>query len=429
MKIAIYHNLPSGGGKRALYEMASRLAKWHELDVYSLSCAEHDFCDLRPFAGRHVVFPFDPSPLARRPFGRLNQGIRAADLLRLRSLQRRIAAQIGGAGYDVAFVHHCRFGQAPSLLQFLAVPSVYYCQEPPRLIYEPPVPRPTAHLSALQRIASLFDPLPACYRRLLANLDRASVRAASLVLVNSAYSRESLYRTYGIMVTVCYLGVDAQRFQPLSLPKADLVLSVGALTPHKGFDFLIHSLALISSARRPRLVILSNYTDPNELTYLQALADRLDVVVEFRSQIGDDELVQLYNRSRLTVYSPIMEPFGFAPLESMACGTPVVGVREGGVRETVVEGLTGLLVDREPASFADAINRLLADGGLASEMGRNGRSWVQEHWTWDRTLSRLERFLADATAGRSVRAIADVPEAQQGEGVRPQVKSQPREGK
>jgi glycosyltransferase involved in cell wall biosynthesis len=398
VRIAVYHNLPSGGGKRALYEMVRRLSKTHQVDVYALSCAEHEFCDLRPFASRHVVFPFNPLQLARRPFGRLNQGIRALDLLRLRTVQKRIAAQINGADYDVAFVHHCRFGQAPSLLRFLTVPSIYYCHEPPRLIYERLIPRPATQLSALQRIGNRFDPLPALYRRFLISLDRASVRAASLVLVNSAYSRETLYRTYGLMATVCGLGVDSQRFHPQTSQKQHMVLSVGALVPLKGFDLLIRSLALLDKASRPRLVIASNFTDPDEHTYLHALACRLGVIVEFRSQIDDDELVQLYNQACLTAYSPVMEPFGFVPLESMACGTPVVGVREGGVRETVIHGVTGLLAERDPADLAAAIGTLFTDVDLSSEMGRNGRSCVQAQWTWDKALVRLERFLAETAS-------------------------------
>jgi glycosyltransferase involved in cell wall biosynthesis len=102
----------------------------------------------------------------------------------------------------------------------------------------------------------------------------------------------------------------------------------------------------------------------------------------------------------VTLYAPIMEPFGFVPLESMACGTPVVGVREAGVRESVVHGVTGLLVEREPAELARAVEALLTDPNRAADMGRCGRACVQEHWTWERTPARLEGYLTEA-AGRN----------------------------
>ena len=62
--------------------------------------------------------------------------------------------------------------------------------------------------------------------------------------------------------------------------------------------------------------------------------------------ITDEELVILYNKAKLVVYTPYMEPFGLVPLEAMSCGTPVVGVNEGGVMETVLNGKTGILVER-----------------------------------------------------------------------------------
>lgn len=394
LRIALYHNLPSGGGKRALFEMVRRLAAKHEIDVYTLSSAERDFWSLQPFSRQHVVFPFRPLPLTRRPLGRLNQGIRTLDLLRLRALERRIARRIDGEGYDIAFVHNCQYGQSPGLLSFLRTPSVYYCQEPPRWIYEPGVPRPYATFSTFQRIGNRLDPLPHIYRRALTHFDRQNVSAAGLVLVNSAYSRESLYRVYGIFAQVCYLGVDTERFRPLSLPRTDFALSVGALTPRKGFDFLLHSLALIHNDRRPRLVIVSNFSDGNEHAYLQGLAKRLGVAVEFHIRIADDELVRLYNQALLTAYSPIMEPFGFVPIESMACGTPVVGVREGGIRESVVDGETGILTDRDPEHFAQAVEALLNDPARRAHLGQQGRLHVEKRWQWARSVSDLENYFA-----------------------------------
>ncbi|NLG29411.1 MAG: glycosyltransferase family 4 protein, partial [Chloroflexi bacterium] len=291
MKIAIYHNLPSGGGKRALYEMARRLAQRHTLDVYTLSSADHAYCDLRPLARQHVVYPFAPLPLARPPFGRLNQGIRAVDLWRLRRLQRRIASDIDAAGYDLVFVHPCRFGTSPSLLRYLTTPSVYYLQEPPRRFCEPAIVRPYNAVTPLDRAVNRIDPLPGLYRRVLLREDRVSARRATRLLVNSCYSRESVYRTYGADATVCYLGVDTDQFRPLPVGKGDYVLSVGMVNPVKGFDFLLRSLALIPPVERPPLVICGNAADPRERDYTERLAAELGVLLEVRTMVSDDELV------------------------------------------------------------------------------------------------------------------------------------------
>jgi glycosyltransferase involved in cell wall biosynthesis len=401
VKIAIYHNLPSGGGKRALREITRHLAARHPIDIYTLSCAEHDFCDLRPFAQQHMVIPFGPLPLARRPFGRLDQGLRALTLIRAHRLQQRIARQIDAAGYDVVFAHNCQFTQSPSVLSCLRTPSVYYCGEPPRLLYEPRIVRPYNTLARRQRAVNLIDPFPSFYRSVLARLDQKNVRAATCVLTNSAYTRESLYRVYGIFAHVGYLGVDTELFRPLALPRKDFIVSVGMVNPQKGFDFLIRSLALLETARRPVLMIICNGADERERSYLTALAQQLQVAVEYHSLIPDGELVRLYNQARLTVYAPVMEPFGFVPLESMACQTPVVGVREGGVRESVINGVTGLLVDREPQAMAAAIRSLLADPAEADRLGHNGRSSVEDRWTWATSIEVIEHYLADTAKSRS----------------------------
>ena len=79
MRIALYHNLPSGGAKRTLQEATKRLAVNHQIDVYTLTTANHDFADLRPYVASHQVFEFQPGALLASPFGRFNQIIRIED--------------------------------------------------------------------------------------------------------------------------------------------------------------------------------------------------------------------------------------------------------------------------------------------------------------------------------------------------------------
>ena len=179
-----------------------------------------------------------------------------------------------------------------------------------------------------------------------------------------------------------------------------MVLSVGALTSKKGFDFLIRSLARIETSQRPTLVVVSNFSYYHERVYLECLAAQLSVNVMFFEGIPDQDLVRLYNRAMLTVYAPIMEPFGFVPLESMACGTPVVGVREAGVRETVCHDETGVLVERDFERFAAAIAALLDDQGKRKRLGHQARAYVESEWTWERSIEELELHLQ-----RAVKAV------------------------
>lgn len=399
MKIAIYHNLLSGGAKRALRELAARLSERHQLDVYSTTSAEHAFGDLRPFAARHETFEFRPQPLLRSPFGRLNQAIRWMDLLRLRRLGRSIAERIEGDGYDIAFVHPCRFENSPSLLRHLRnVPAAYYCQEPLRLLYEPAPHRPyDRRESPARQTLDRVDPLLNIYRRALRANDRHNLRAAGVVLVNSGFIRDSVRRIYDVEPQVSYLGVDASLFRPLAVEKSPVLLSVGSLTPLKGFDFLIRSLGRIPARRRPRLRIVCNFEAPMEREFLEGIAREAGVELELLSGVDDHSLVRIYNEAALTAYAPVREPFGLVALESLACGTPVVAVREGGIQETVVDGKVGILVERDEARFAQAVERLRNRPATAREFGRAGREHVLGHWTWERAVGNLQDTLVSLT--------------------------------
>jgi len=401
MRIAVYHNLPSGGGKRALWEMVRRLSQRHIIDVYTLSTAEHNFCDLRPFVHSHKVYEFRVLPSAKSPFGRINQLIRTADLFRLEFLQRRIALDIDGVGYDVVFVHNCQISQSPGLLKFLRTPSVYYAGEPPRHIYEPIVPRPYYRVSKKQLFLNRIDPLPGFYRSILRKFDSRNVNAATAVLVNSYFTRENFYRIYGIFAHVGRLGVDLDTFHPLGVRRENYVLSVGSLQPHKGFDWIIRALGLLDFNSEPSFRIVSNYVVSEERVFLQQLADESRVDVEFFENISDEAMVEMYNRALLTVYMPVMEPFGFVPLESMACGTPVIGVAEGGVRETILHGVTGILVERDVKQLARAIRVLLDDEVRYSRYARECRAYVTKEWSWEFSKKQIETYLENAANGDS----------------------------
>jgi glycosyltransferase involved in cell wall biosynthesis len=144
---------------------------------------------------------------------------------------------------------------------------------------------------------------------------------------------------------------------------------------------------------------VSNAVDPREEVFLTELAATLGVRLTLRAGIGDDELVRIYNEALLTVYAPRQEPLGLVTLESMACGTPVVGVGEAGVRETVVHGETGVLVDRDPDRFGRAVESLLDDEPRRAAYGRRGIAYVATDWNWEVALVGLEAQLAEA-AGR-----------------------------
>jgi glycosyltransferase involved in cell wall biosynthesis len=139
-----------------------------------------------------------------------------------------------------------------------------------------------------------------------------------------------------------------------------------------------------------------NFAETDEFARaMKGLAESLGVDFDLRQYVPDEELVRLLSAASVFVYAPRLEPFGLAPLEANACGTPVVAVAEGGVRETVEDGINGLLVDSRPEALGEGVRRLLAEPALARRLGETGKALVRSKWSVDAAADRLERNLLE----------------------------------
>lgn len=399
MRIALFFNLPSGGAKRAVYEWTRRLAKGHEIDVYTLSCAEHDFCDIRSSVQSYKVFDFTPHYLFESPFGRLNQLQYWRDLGLLTNLHQHIADDINSSNYNAVLANASMYTFIPIFLHYVQIPATYYLHEPFGRAINRNLSRTYQRKNRVRGFLDRYDPLIKLYKRRLDSLQVDSIYAADCLLANSAFTKASMKTAYGVDVPICRYGVNPDEFEPMqSISKGSHLLSVGELSPRKGYDFLIDSLGYIPAAQRPKLRIACNHVLPQEKEYIKKLANEKGVVLEILTKLDAARLKIEYNNAAFCVYAPVLEPFGLVPLESMACGTPVVGVREGGIAESIVHEQTGLLVDRNPAAFANAVQYLLSNPALRAEYGRNGREHVLKNWTWDASSAKLEGYLSEYAA-------------------------------
>ncbi len=413
MKIAVWHNLPDGGAKRALYDhVRGLIRRGHTVEAWCPPTASQSYLPLQELTTEHVV------PMGRNfslQAGRLSRLLLRHRLTveRLKALDfhcRQCAEQINRGGFDLLFANTCTIMSAAPIGRYVKIPTVLYLQEPNRIFYEAPhlplpaLPRPQEAFRSPDYWKKVFKEFTE-FRgaRIQVREEQANARAFDVILVNSLYSRENVLRAYGVDARVCYLGVDLDKFTDHHLPRENFVVGVGAISPHKNIAFIIESLAKLPQPR-PTLVWIGNGVSADYLAHLQALARTGGVECDFRVRISDQAIVEVLNRARLAVYSPRLEPFGFMPLEANACGLPVVAVAEGGVRETVVDGLNGLLVESEPEAMAAAIQRLLNDTEYAALLGRNGYKLVAEKWSMETAIDRLELRLRAVLAGASDRS-------------------------
>ena len=387
MKIAVFHNLPSGGGKRALFNNVNYLVKDHEVDVFVPSTANEDYLPLKGIADNLKVFTVKNTRIGFLLSFIKPYFLYRVSLIDLEKTQKYMAEIVNKGDYDVVYCEQDRYTMAPFFLKYIKKPNVYYCNQSINFRNEvSKILNEKAGLKHRDIIGTIHSKV---YGNQMINHDKKYTNYSKYIVTNSYFSRELILRSYGINSFVSYLGVDTNLFKRFDVLKENFVLSVGQCLPEKGFDFIIKSLSKIDGGMRPEFIIVSDHGNVLWRNHLKDLATKLGVKLRILTMIDDEELVMLYNKAKLLVYAPYLEPFGLVPLEAMSCGTPIVAVKEGGVRESVMHNKTGILTERDEGLFADALVKLLNNGEKRNEMSKNARGIINKFWTLEQAGKRF----------------------------------------
>ncbi|MEJ2750803.1 MAG: glycosyltransferase [Anaerolineae bacterium] len=174
--------------------------------------------------------------------------------------------------------------------------------------------------------------------------------------------------------------------------KRPRIMFAGRLEYEKGIPYLLQAVRKIKT---PHCLLIAG--DGSLRSQYRQLADDLGVAgqVEFAQWLAPDELQAAYRDSAVTVMPTIMaEPFGKVGVEAMANGRPVVAFNVGGIPDWLIDGHNGFLVPpRDVDQLAARLEQLLVDTELADELGRNGRAYVEAHYSYDKHLDDLTAIL------------------------------------
>ena len=260
-------------------------------------------------------------------------------------------------------------------------------------------------------------------------IERELVRCADRVIAECPQDRADLVTLYGgdpARLTTVPCGYDPEEFgagdrrharAALGLAADEfVVLQLGRIVPRKGIDNVIRCLAPLVREHgvNARLVVVGGEADTPceiatpEIGRLRQVAESLGIRdrVTFTGRRRRHELRSYYNAADAFVTTPWYEPFGITPLESMACGTPVVGANVGGIKFSIVDRVTGFLVPpNDPGELADRLAVLAANPALARAMGRAGMHRARSMFTWERVSQHLARVYAEVARTRSPRPL------------------------
>lgn len=266
---------------------------------------------------------------------------------------RRLPAADVVLSSSYAFAHHMRTVND--------APQVCYCHSPLRFAW-----------SMTEAYGSMWCSRSAgevAFRALAAMMRRSDRRAAQRVtryLTQSPYTAQQIEQFYGIQAQVVGAPIDCSMFVPGDSPRDDFFLICGRLIePYKRVGVAIDAfrrlgLPLVVAGGGPALEDLRRAAPPN---------------VRFTGPLGDAAVVELMQRARALLF-PSQDDFGLAPVEAMACGTPVIAYRGGGAVHTVVDGVTGAFFDEQtPAGIEAGVRSFVPEALDHAVIRRHAEQW------------------------------------------------------
>ena len=233
-------------------------------------------------------------------------------------------------------------------------------------------------------------------------LDKGVVRNVERIVANSYNTRARIIKYYNRDARVIGGGVEYKDFEDRDDRKYFLYPS--RISPNKRQDFAIRAFNHFKrQVNGYRLIIAGPVSQDkvyqNYYSKIVALSNMIGDI-EILTDVDDKRLKELYSECTAVLYPPINEDYGLVPLEAMASHKPVIGVNEGGIKETVEPGKTGMLVNTIE-EMGNAMKEIAENPSLAAQMGRSGREHVVKHYSWKGFFKEFDKELQKVKKGRA----------------------------
>jgi len=197
-------------------------------------------------------------------------------------------------------------------------------------------------------------------------------------------------------ISVIPCGIDTDFYTPGKPdPEQGTFLYVGRLKKYKGVQIILAALAVLLDAGKDYMLVVLGSGDYEKGLKKTVLRLGLDSAVSFEGFVSQERKLHWLRKAWAAVFASEKEGWGLTVIEANACGTPVIASNSDGLRDSVKDGRTGILVAHgNVEDLAAQMNRLAGDPALRSTLGKNGREWAAG-FNWDSTADRMIRVMKD----------------------------------
>lgn len=235
------------------------------------------------------------------------------------------------------------------------------------------------------------------------------VNAQTLTTQLQLEKLNQLYDYYADNIVIIEPGTDVHTYHPLAPGESDVqtelpekyVFCISRIDSNKGHDMLLNAFDIVrKEVSGVDLVIGGGSPNPKEreleikagmkkIVDEKGMQDRVHII----GYVPDELMAPYYRQAEMFALPSLFEPFGMTTTEAMACGTPVVASKFGGIRTVINTGENGILVDpADPQEFADAIIDLLRNKEKAKKIGEAGAETVKSYLSWEAIARRHLEF-------------------------------------
>lgn len=209
--------------------------------------------------------------------------------------------------------------------------TIYYCHTPPRYLYD-------LFDHYLAKVPYLLRPIFYVFCYIFRLLYQRDISKVDEIITNSKNTQKRILKFLGRDSLVLYPPVDLDRFRFES--QGDYYLSFARLADAKRVDRVVKAFTQMPDKK---LIVVYGKNDPQKEAIFSIAEGSNNI--RFITLENNDDLYGLIWNCIATLYVPVDEDFGMSPVESMAAGKPVIWVNEGWLKESIIDGKTGILID------------------------------------------------------------------------------------